>query len=91
MVFGCEVDNATLEAWAKILVFEQEPIFLSDESRQKLPESVTVISRDDFNRRDDSLEFKDAYLTYSVGAAPWVAMLEAAQFRMLEPALQLKL
>jgi hypothetical protein len=88
MVLGCEVDNATLEAWAKILVFEQEPIFLSDESRQKLPESVTVISRDDFNQRDDSLEFKDAYLTYSVGAAPWVAMLEAAQFRMLEPALQ---
>jgi hypothetical protein len=90
-ILGCEVDDATLEAWAKLLVFAREPIFLSNKLHKKLPESVAVISRNNFNQRDDSLEFKDAYLTYSVGAAPWVAMLEAAQFRMLEPALQLKI
>jgi hypothetical protein len=90
-ILGCEVDDVTLEAWAKILVFAQEPIFLSNELHQKLPESVNMISRADFNQRDDSLEFKDAYLTYSVGDAPWVAMLEVAQFRMLEPALQLEI
>jgi hypothetical protein len=90
-ILGCQVSDATLEAWAKILVFEQEPIFMSNKLRQKLPESINVISRAEFNRRDDSLEFKDAYLTYSVGAAPWVAMLEPAQFRMLAPALQIEI
>jgi hypothetical protein len=87
-ILGCLVDAATLEAWAKILVFAQEPIFLSDELRQKWPESINVISRAEFNRRNDSLEFKDAYLTYSVGAAPWVAMLGPAEFSNLDPALR---
>jgi hypothetical protein len=90
-ILGCEVDTATLEAWAKVLVFEQEPIFLSNELRQKLPESINVISRADFNQRDDSLEFKDAYLTYSVGDAPWVALLEPAQFRDLGSSLHLQI
>jgi hypothetical protein len=89
-VLGCQVDDATLEAWAKILVFAQEPIFLSDDLRQKLPGSVNMISRDEFNRRDNPLEFKDAYLTYSVGDAPWVALLEPAQFRRCRSALQLE-
>jgi hypothetical protein len=90
-VLGCQVDNTTLETWAKILVFAQEPIFLSNELREKLPESVNVISRDEFKRRNGPLEFDDAYLTYSVGDAPWVALLEPASFRNLEPALQLEI
>jgi hypothetical protein len=90
-LLGCEVDDATLEAWVKHLVFAQEPIFLSNELRQKLPESVNVISRDEFNRREDPLEFDDAYLTYSVGVTPFVALLEPAAFRNLEPALQLEI
>ncbi len=90
-ILGCEVDDAMLEAWAKILVFEQEPFLLSNELRQKFPESVNLISRSDFNRRENPLEFKDAYLTYSVGVAPWVAMLEPAQLRSLKPALQLEI
>jgi hypothetical protein len=87
-ILGCQVSDATLEAWAKTLVFAQEPIFLSDDLCQKLPELLNVISRAEFNQRNDSLEFKDAYLTYSVGVAPWVAMLEPAEFRNLEPELQ---
>ena len=90
-ILGCQVEDATLEAWAKTLVSAQEPIFLSNELRKKLPESVNVISRDEFKQRDNSLEFDDAHLTYSVGNAPWVAMFEPAQFRNLEPALQLEI
>ena len=90
-ILGCSVDDATLEAWARVLVFEREPIFLSDELRQQIPRCLTVISRDEFRGCDDPLEFDDAYLTYSVGAAPQVAMLEPAQFRNLEPALQLEI
>jgi hypothetical protein len=89
-ILGCHVDDATLEAWMKQLVFAQEPIFLSNALRQELPESVHVISRAEFNQRSDSLEFKDAYLTYSVGNTPWVALLEPAQFRKLVPALQIE-
>ena len=90
-ILGCSVDDATLEAWARVLVFEREPLFLSEELRQKLPQHLNVISRAEFNRRDDPLEFNDAYLTYSVGAAPWVGLLEPAEFQNLEPALQLEI
>jgi hypothetical protein len=90
-ILGCQVDDVTLEAWAKILVFAREPFFLSEHLRQKLPESINVISRNEFNRRNDSLEFKDAYLTYSVDAAPWVALLEPAQFRDLGSSLHLQI
>jgi hypothetical protein len=90
-ILGCQVDDVTLEAWAKILVFTREPIFLSNELRQKLPESIKVMSRAEFNQRDDLLEFKDAYLTYSVGVAPFVALLGPAEFRNLESALQLEI
>jgi hypothetical protein len=90
-LLGCKVDDATLEAWAKHLVFAPEPIFLSNELREKLPESVNVITRAEFNQRSDALEFKDAYLTYSVGVAPGVALLEPTQFRKLESNLQLEI
>jgi hypothetical protein len=90
-ILGCRVDDATLEAWAKYLVFAREPIFLSNDLREKLPEFLNVISRADFNQRDDLLEFKDAYLTYSVADAPWMALLKPAQFRNLEPALQFEI
>jgi hypothetical protein len=90
-ILGCRVDVATLEAWAKILVFAREPIFLSNDLREKLPEFLNVISRANFNQHDDPLEFKDSYLTYSVGVAPWVALLEPAQFRNLKPELQLEI
>jgi hypothetical protein len=90
-LLGCKVDDATLEAWAKHLVFAREPIFLSNELREKLPESVNVTARADFNQLDYPLEFKDAYLTYSVGDAPWVALFEPTGFRNLESALQIEI
>jgi hypothetical protein len=90
-ILGCEADAATFEAWAKISVFEREPIFLSDKLRQQLPESVHVISREEFREREHPLEFDDAYLTYSVGEAPWVALLEPAEFRALGSSLHLQI
>ena len=77
-ILGCEVPNATLEAWSQIFVFEKEPFYLTLESRDLLPD---VILRSEMK---SSLEFADAYLTFSVAPeAEFVAFLEPQEFRAL--------
>lgn len=82
-ILGCEVSVGTLEAWSGFFVFELESIFLTTESRALLPKSISR------NELKPSLEFADAYLTYSVSnEAQFVVLLKPEEFRALPRGLQ---
>ncbi len=85
-ILACEVPTSTLEAWSKIFVFQSEPFYLTAESRELL---LNTIPR---SKLKPSLEFSDAYFTYSIPAeANFVAKLESQEFRSLPQELQTKL
>jgi hypothetical protein len=85
-ILGCEVPNSTLEAWSNFFVFLAEPFYLDLESRDWLPNTKPRL------QFKPSLEFSDAYLTYSIPTeASFIATLEPQEFRALSPVLQTKL
>jgi hypothetical protein len=85
-ILGCRIENATLEAWSRHLVFEREPIFLTDAALEWLEPEMLALTRDEFNQLSGSLglAFKDAYQTYSVsGDATRVMLFTSEEFHLL--------
>ncbi len=85
-ILGCRIENATLEAWSRHLVFEREPIFLTDAALEWLEPEMLTLTRDEFNQLSGSLglAFKDAYQTYSVSnEATRVMLFTSEEFHLL--------
>jgi hypothetical protein len=96
-ILGCEVQVSTLETWSSFFVFTLEPIFLTranqhllpNELRIELMEQKRLVMREDF---EATLEYRDAYLTYSVSIeARFVALLKPKEFRALPREIQVEL
>lgn len=85
-IIGCRVETPTLEAWSRHLVFEREPIFLTDAAREWLGPEMLALTRAEFAVLSGSLglAFKDAYRTYSVSNdATRVMLFSSEEFHLL--------
>ncbi len=91
-LLGVPIINATLEAWAKIFVFELEPLFLDQPMLLALEEIPLIYSRPDFNvwLGSQPLEYKDAYRFWNVKLDA-VVLLTSQEFNLLPRVLQKKL
>lgn len=85
-ILGCHIESATLEAWSRHLVFEREPIFLTDAALEWLEPEMLALTRAEFGALEGSLglAFKDAYRTYSVSHdATRVMLFTSEEFHLL--------
>ncbi len=85
-IVGCRVETSTLEAWSRHLVFEREPIFLTDAALEWLEPEMLALTRSEFTALSASLglAFKDAYRTYSVSNdATRVMLFTSEEFHLL--------
>lgn len=91
-LLGVPIYVATLEAWAKIFVFEIEPFFLDQQTLGLLEDVPLIYSRSDFNvwLGSQPLEYKDAYRFWNVKLDA-VVLLTSQEFGLLPQALQKKL
>lgn len=67
-IIGCRVETLLLEAWLRQIVFEREPIFLTDAALEWPEPGMPTLTRAEFGAFSQSLglSFNDAYRTYSV-------------------------
>ncbi len=91
-LLGVPIVNATLEAWAKVFVFEIEPLFLDQLTLNLLEDVPLIYSRPDFAiwLGSQPLEYKDAYRFWDVKLDK-VVLLTSQEFEVLPRALQKKL
>ncbi len=91
-LLGVPITVATLEAWAKIFVFDLEPLILDQETLELLENVPLIYSRYDFNfwLGSQPLEYKDAYRFWNVKLET-VVLLTSQDFDLLPRALQQKL
>jgi hypothetical protein len=96
-ILGCEVPVSTLEVWSSFFVFPLEPIFLTRATQHLLPNELRIELMDQLHllRRADfetTLEYRDAYLTYSVSKeAELMALIKPEEFRAFPREIQAEL
>jgi hypothetical protein len=91
-LLGIPIVNATLEAWAKVFVFELEPLFLEHSTPDLFNDAPLIYSRPDFDFWLGSmpLEYKDAYRFWNVKLDA-VLLLTSQEFEVLPRNVQKKL
>lgn len=79
-ILGLTAPDTTLEAWAKVFVFQHEPLFLDASTHASVP-FLPVHSRAEFGAwsRTQPLEYLDAY-------QPWRVPTEASLVTLIQPA-----
>lgn len=83
---GCALPDSTIAAWEERLVFDPEPLFLSEGDMSLLPAGTLVRSREEFREDFASapLDLRDTYRTYAVDArADRVALVGASELAAL--------
>jgi hypothetical protein len=75
-----------------VFCFDLEPVFLTDDLKQRLEPDALVLTRAEFNTwvRSQPLDYVDAYRPWRVDAE-FVALLTPAEIAALEPTLRLEL
>lgn len=87
-ILGCPVSDALLDTWAERIVFEREPLLLTEEACGLLPAGTVILSAKEFSALGGwvSLDFHDSYDLYAMRRQGLqAALLTPAEFRSLPP------